>query len=79
MQVRDSYHQNFRCGWFVNNAVGKPLHLTAANRAPKGVPCQREIANAADGVPRLIPKFLSEANALGVVITDCFDEFALCR
>jgi hypothetical protein len=59
MEMRDSYEHNLNLRQFINNAVGKTLHLTASNRAAERLPRQWKLLDASNCFPRLVTKFFA--------------------
>lgn len=76
MQMRDSNEHDLNPGRFVDDAVGKSLHLTPAYGAAHGMPSQRELPDTLDGVPRLVAEPITKINSLRVAVTDRLVEFA---
>ena len=77
MQVCDCDNYDLDACRLIDQAIGKPLHLTTANRATQRVPCQRKIVDTPDGLPGLITKLVPQPNALRVVVPDCFNKLLM--
>jgi hypothetical protein len=60
MEVRDSNDHNLNLRRFVNNPVGKTLHLTASNSATERMPGQGKLRDASNCFPRLVTKFFAQ-------------------
>lgn len=79
MQVCDRDYYDLDVCRLVDEAIGKSLHLTAADRSTQRLPCKRKIVDTPDGLPSLVTKLIPQANALRVVVLDRLNELAPCR
>jgi hypothetical protein len=70
MEVRDSNEHNLNLRRFVNNTVGKTLHLAASNRATQRMPGEWKLLDASNCFPRLVTKFFAQVWKLRVVVTN---------
>ena len=79
MQVRDREYYDLDVCRLVDEAIGKSLHLTTADRAAQRMPCKRKIVDTPDGLPSLVTKLIPQANALRVVVLNRLNKLAPCR
>ena len=77
MQVCDRDNYDLDACRLIDQAIGKSLHLTTANRATQRVPCQWKIVDTPDGLPGLITKLVPQPNALRVVVPDCLNKLLM--
>ena len=75
MQVCDCEYYDFDVRRFVDEAIGKSLHLTTADRAAQRVPRERKIIDTSDGRPSLITKLVPQSNTMRIVVLDCTIKF----
>jgi hypothetical protein len=58
VQVCDRDNDDLNACRLIDQTIGKPLHLTTANRATQRVPCHRKIIDTPDGLPGLITELI---------------------
>ena len=77
MQVCDRDNYDLDACRLIDQAIGKPLHLTTANRATQRMPCHRKIVDTPDGFPCLITKLIPQPNALRVVVPNSLNKLLM--
>lgn len=75
MQMCDCEYYDFDVRRFVDEAIGKSLHLTTADRAAQRVPSKRKIIDTPDGRPSLITKLVPQLDTLRIVVLDRATKF----